>query len=539
MSKRILNVLFFITTFLVFTLISYNTSNASEFTAKVCPDNKVVVHYKKLNDNYDGVGLGTWGNGTGGSAAAINKSGVDDFGAVIEICVANDANLTGGYGFTPYNGGMPANGDDGNWLDDSYKDALNRMDINYDRAALASEDVIHVYYISGNDKVFYMDPTKPHYNKLPKVDGENTYTYGTITVMYFDPEYWKNANAYDGWEIHLWNTGNGGTGAPAPFQWDYVTADGGKLKVAVINVANDANTVQGIGFIVKNSSWEKKYSSDIFINPTDAVGSGDKVVYYVAGQGNVTTSYDEFLALYNLTKLNKFVDFDPIESTGTYASSVTEVKVSLLFPIEVSTANTQIVIKDAEENVVELSGIVAINETDGEAKDFTLTLTNELVKTATYTLTLGDDEVTTNLNLDNSAPMINYTNKVKLDTVLYNESTDTFLIEKGTTFVLENYLRLNVVDDRDGSLLDEVVITGTPDTSVEGNYTLKISATDGWNNLSEKEFKFQVYLIEVEEPVEEPVEDETFLEQYGLIIGIVAGLVVLSSAGVLVLKRKL
>ncbi|MHB1421524.1 MAG: pullulanase-associated domain-containing protein, partial [Bacillota bacterium] len=66
---------------------------------------KVFIHYHRLDGVYDEVGVWTWNNGTNGSADGIAKTGVDAFGAVIEITVGADAEANGS--FIPLKKEMP------------------------------------------------------------------------------------------------------------------------------------------------------------------------------------------------------------------------------------------------------------------------------------------------------------------------------------------------------------------------------------------------------------------------------------------------
>ncbi|ERJ13068.1 pullulanase-associated domain-containing protein [Haloplasma contractile] len=540
---------------MVATIVTFGVSiidiNA-EYTEKACDDAKVVVHYKRLDDVYDEVGVWTWGNGDSGSADGVAKSGTDDFGAVIEICVDRSAadSLDDKGAFIPISQNLAS--DTATWPGD-YKDSAGGANIEYDWSSLidGTVDELHVYFIQGNDGVFVNTDAYSFFNNptdFARLGRENA-SLGTITVLYYDPEVRNDETAYDSWTLHTWDTGAEGTAINdsqhsdgLPFQWDYISPDGAEMKVAVINVADDAQ--DKVGFIVRDPDWNKKYSSDLFIDVTDVKGSGEKVVYYVAGNDHLSYTYDDFMVDYVATLKNVLAPFDAVEGVGTHATSTTTLHIEFQYEAIVDTLADNIVLTDLDSGEeIAMTDLTAVEPVDGKAYVFTANVADELSKDGNYELNYKNGETTVVVDLDNNAPMISYTNKVKLDSTKYDEKNDVYLIEKDSTFNLEDYIRLNIVDDRDGSLIDQLQQTELPDSSIVGNYVLSVSATDSWDNESELLFNFKVFEPAAEEIIEDPVVEEVeegnfFEDNMALVIGGISIVLITGAAGTMLIKKK-
>lgn len=200
-------------------------------------------------------------------------------------------------------------------------------------------------------------------------------------------------------------------------------------------------------------------------------------------------------------KATGFVPFDMHDWSGTYAKTSQVIYVVLDEKTDVNDVYNGLTLTDSNDNTVTLDRIVALNDIGGKATRFKIELDQPLSNDETYTFSLRDNSHVLYVNY---APMISYTNNVKNNPEKYNEKTKTYLLEEKTqnifekwfgkkeTFDITSYIRLNVVDDRDGSLLDQVKIENLPDLYKPGIYDVKVSATDSWGKTGKEFFHFEV-----------------------------------------------
>ncbi len=240
---------------------------------------------------------------------------------------------------------------------------------------------------------------------------------------------------------------------------------------------------------------------------------------------------------YRVNAVN-FVPYDMLDGTGTYAETTQLIQVALEFKTDVDKVQADLTLTDGDGNLVTLDEIIALNDIGGKATRFKVELTTPLDKNGTYTLSL--DESSLVLDLDNSAPLISFTNKVRNDADKYDERNQTYLIEQETRttfeklfkkkeekqFELSNYIRLNVVDNRDGSLIDEVLINNLPNLYKPGDYDVTVTATDSWGNTSETVFHFKV--------LETDSQDNLYIN-IGLALGVV---IIIGASGFILFKLK-
>jgi len=247
-----------------------------------------------------------------------------------------------------------------------------------------------------------------------------------------------------------------------------------------------------------------------------------------------------FLILIMLTFSNNrvkanFIPYDLIKGTGTFAETTKRIQIELEFKTDVNIVKTDLVLKDSNGTNITIDEMIALNNVGGKATRFKLELTNALDKNETYSLIYKDAIIL--LDLDNQAPLISYTNKVKNDSSKYNEKEETYLVEQQTRniferlfkkeekFNLENYIRLNVVDNRDGSLLDVTKINNLPNIYKTGTYEVNVQATDAWDNTSEKIFNFEV--------IKSSDKSDLYIN-----ISVVSGVLLIITFGIIIYKRK-
>lgn len=209
------------------------------------------------------------------------------------------------------------------------------------------------------------------------------------------------------------------------------------------------------------------------------------------------------LALTNI-KVNavEFVTYNNANRTGTYAETFNKVIVEFSDRLAAEDVKTKLKITDNANNQLEVLRILALNDIAGFASRYQVDLKNNLDKTKTYKAKYEDLFV--EIDIDNSAPYISYTNNVRNDMNRYDERENIFLVQGTTQNIFErlfeekvkfnifDYLRINIVDNRDGSLIDEMVIENLPNPYKPGTYVVKIKATDSWNNEAVQEFTFKV-----------------------------------------------
>jgi hypothetical protein len=127
----------------------------------------------------------------------------------------------------------------------------------------------------------------------------------------------------------------------------------------------------------------------------------------------------------------------------------------------------------------------------GTSVNHVATLATDIDVTKDYMLRFVDENgfiVEMDLNIDNEAPEIQATFVIDVD----------LEVDQGATFDLMDYFtQLLFLDNRDGEM--PYVITTDIDTSIVGEQTIVITATDMWDNVGTAEYTFTV--IDVIDPV--------------------------------------
>lgn len=452
--KKVFSVL----TAFVLIFAMFAASNASVQAENTCTTGRtVVLHYHRWDEDYEGLDFWTWGNGTNGSGNP-QISEYDDFGAVAYFCVDDDADAEAGL--------IPRTAD---W---SYKDGIDadeNGDIDNKSIPLRDEagefvgfdenGIKHVYLLQGTDAVYTSTEGMPFMGQ----EG-----FGDLVVIYSDP-----AESYTGWNMWTWGTGTGGSEAPVEFQWDLGIdggANGGQFRVAVFNIAEDADDT--IGFIVRTDSWEKKFADDLYIDVTAVKGSGTQFIFYIAGEGIFHDTFEDFEATVNFFEIASTTALDPNS-------------VEVVFNKDVVTAVEDVVTFDSSTfSVADKNGddvaidSVSFNSTTDVNDTFTLILEDSLMgDMGPYTVTYAPDEV--------------YTSEFVVDAVAPNitiiGSTDVEL-ELGDTYSLPTYTATDTEGEETVQIYDVRVKDGhgTVDTRNAGIYEVVIEAHDKFGNTTEK-----------------------------------------------------
>ena len=443
-----------------------------DYTARTCGEGlkKIYIHHQHPSGDYTGFGVWTWSNGTGGSGDGLGKSGVDAFGAVTEICVGADADTTGW--FIPISGNLPELSGNG-WPGDQYKDGFNAENISYDRTALIEGDAteLHVYFFSGDASAIV----------VPVKEG-----FGVSVVVYYDP-----TGEYDGWNIWTWGHGTGGSADGVDFTSSAdLVSEGvvGTHQVAFIYTAADAvgetnlekfGGADQAGFILRTDSWSKKYPDDLSFDISGVKGSGIQFVYYLAGEGEVRTDRDAYLAAayaFELTSAiapsNKTVLFQTNKDLVTLDSEG-----AIIFDYD------SITVKDKDGNVIAIDEVrfdTAVTAT----KSFSLDLAEVLVAAKSpYTVEITYDNQTASLEIDADfvAPVFTVVGGV------------TRRVEIGSTTALPT---ITVTDNVDGNVRNRVFIEsgeGTVDTRAVGTYTVTLRVVDTFGNEGSQVITYEVY----------------------------------------------
>ncbi|MDY0210383.1 MAG: pullulanase-associated domain-containing protein [Acholeplasma sp.] len=504
-----------ITLMLAFTGL-FVISNAVEVSA--AEGEKVVIHYYKLAGDIDGVGVWTWGNGTGGSENGIPATGVDAEGwATVELNV-DKATMgdTGwfipfGHGFTgePI-GAWPSFGDSAK---DSASDEFDGQNVFYDRIAFkASEDkVLDVYFVQGQALSYLSRDEALIAAGLAVEDAANPgqidENFLVVTYVYYDP-----TGEYEDWNIWAWAT-DGATPADGS-GYDFsrsvdIVFNGitGEHKVAYfITDISKATESTKLGFILRTDAWAKKYPDDIFYAmDADFLASGYATLYYLAGEGELRNNLEEFLTEAYAFKLSTAIASSQTQIQITANKDIKTVSVDEEGASNVVFDKSWIVLKDKDGVVVPVQDVL-YDSTVSATKNFSLVLAeaNKLDPAkAPYEVSFA------------------YEGQSAVSAISYDIVAPTFTlidsanqrVEVGSTWALGIY---SANDDVDGVLTPFVTASGVVDTSKLGTYTVTLSVQDSLGNVGTQTITVTVY---------DPCDDEA-ATAYAWVFMILAPLVI-------------
>jgi hypothetical protein len=458
--KRILSLLLTLT--LVATFFALGQAEVEAEAVSTCTTNQTVfVHYNNWSGTYTDTTIWSWGAGTNGTADGHDLFGEDDFGAIYQICVDDDASDELGL-ILKYGAGW--SGDDftdrdGLDLDaDGNKDNKSILVKENDAFVGFTDGVKHVYVFEGMADVLYDAPFSDDM--------------ATIAVIYYDV-----TQSYDGWGIHTWGTGTDGSapdwGTPVPIVGS-LGVDGGEsadYRILFLEV-NPTDASDTIGFILTNGA-DKKFDGDMSID-VSALEAGDfMTTFYIAGESMLRTTFADMEAAVNLFEIDSATALDPNS-------------VEVVFNKEVITKEDDVItfdpanftLEDKDGNAVVISQ-VSFNSTADVNDTFTLITETALMGSASpymVTYTNADmEEFTAEVVVESDAPVI---------TIL--GPTETTL-ELGDTYSLPNYFATDTVGEETVDIYNVRVKdgAGTVDTRNAGIYEVVITASDKFGNVAE------------------------------------------------------
>jgi hypothetical protein len=465
--KKVLNIgLILAFVFVVFSAFS-TPVKAEDPTSR-----KVVVHYHRWDDTYDGTYIHTWGVGTAGVGGDIALTGTNDFGGYYEIFIDEDADAELGL-ILKYTAawGDGKNDRDG-WVPADGGDKPNRFiqvkDGEGDFVGFDENGVKHVFVYEGTNEVLYQDD----------VHGPLKEGFGTLSVVYFDP-----TQAYEDWNVWNWGTGTGGSVASdadgaIPFVgtigFDGMTAGDPVSKVAHFSIASDADDT--MGFIVRTDAWAKQCADDLFIDISDIKGAGHKTVFYMAGSCEFIDTFDAFEALVNAFEITEV----SLNDTSSFTIGFNK-------PIEVVVDDAEIfdiewfTLTDKDGTEVDLSSGNFVKGTNN-VDEFTLFVEDGSALSGTqspYTLTFSreeGEEVTTEIVVPSTPPTISIVGGTNVT------------VQLGDTYSLPAFSATESVNGENLPLYNVSVKEGHGylNTGEAGVYEIVIIATDRYNNVAER-----------------------------------------------------
>lgn len=451
---------------------------------------KLTIHFHAWDaDDLATTGAWNWSTGTGGTAAPVAISSIDDFGAVFEYCI-NPADAGDLVGFLPLNNWA---GPEAGWAwDDNAKMTAERGDILIDITTLkntaATEMEVYIFEGAGGkandtDKqrgVYEVDPTKRN-----------------IIIGYYDP-----ANAYEETlGIHPWGSYDAPLnaaewGTPVQFFENGATSPSGvPIKFGMATAIDDDSALGGLIYAGTDDSKKHAGAANSFADPFAgfaAVEAGEVAFSLVVNDQIFGNAVDFAAEAFKF----EFMDREVLESglvDGTYAVDPNTVLVK---------TNVKVAVTDDKEAVkgrfslMEGENVVAISSVDydvnaASSNTFVLNLGANLSVSKTYMLKYDDGINTTEseLDIDADKPVITF-----LDTDVDVE------IELGAEWDSEFVPSFVATDNRDGDITSLVYIApgdGYVNTGITGDYVVTFTVKDVWGNIGEASFTVSVVEPEV------------------------------------------
>ncbi|MBN2876741.1 MAG: hypothetical protein JXL85_03710 [Bacilli bacterium] len=427
---------------------------------------RIVFHYQKWDGDYSDVGLWTWGNGADGTANQVNKAGVDDFGAVMEVYIDDDAGTTG---LIPIADSI---GTDDRW---TYRETPDGQHINFDATDIinGTVDEIHIYYFQGGFQTYFVaDPTMANVIVL-FLNGSGEYTETTGL------HHWGWALADPQWAT------------PTPMLNAFMNPAGlqgigAMLQVLPANITNNPGIIVHDGDTKYSGNDNIQFQADGTTSFFDGMVAGEVMVIYSGIEGDTAGSYSYTLNRADFVdELMNFVKGDPIYD---YVEKEKEE-----YPRVAIDLTPFFTLWDGED---EIEG--AIKELNYNVEDDTIT---ELVVVLNvgYELEAGHDYMLkfdngeedaeklqaaeVEVNIDETAPVITFI------------SDQEVTITAGDGWNSELWPVLRAVDDRDGTVTDRIYVKtgeGTVDMNEVGSHEVTLTVFDAWGNESTAVFTINV-----------------------------------------------
>lgn len=453
---------------------------------------KVVIHYYKLAGDYDGVGVWTWGNGSGGSENGIPATGFDADGWATVTLNVDKASMSDTGEFIPFGRGFDGEplGAWPSWGDGA-KDSKNGMNISYNRAAFkaSSNNTLDLYFVQGQEASYLTKEEALIAAGLAVEDtanpGQIDEDYFVLTYIYYDP-----TGSYEDWNI--WNWGEGGASltpnerllftGEVNILYNGITA---KHKVAYVKIQiEEGSTAPKVGFILRTDAWAKKYPENIFFDlTTEFLAPGYGRVFYLAGEGALRTGDVElFLAEAYAFKVSVAEASSPTQIQLEVNKDIKTVLVDEAGVKTVNFQNSWITLKDKDGVVVPVQDVL-YDSTVNATKKFSLVLSeaNKLNPAkAPYTVSFAYEGQTGEKQIayDTVAPTF----------TLIDSANQR--VEIGSTWALGIY---SADDDVDGVVTPFVTASGIVDTTKVGTYTVTLSVSDSLGNVGTQTITVEVY----------------------------------------------
>lgn len=407
---------------------------------------KVVVHYQRWDNNYETAGLWSWGAGTGGTSDGIEKAGVDSFGAVFNIDIAEDH--SDNLGIITIAAEID---NDNRW---NNKDGGDKL---VDISGLAQGDVMHVYAFQGGNTVTFVGAN----------DAAN------IFVLYLatDGVYEENLG------FHTWNNWvgveNPEWGAPVKLFTDGFADPADQIgKVAHLKAVE--GQING-GFLVYAGGDESKKT------PTNASDSIEGLADLTNGSATVIYIYDN--ACYTSPKtfaenaFGEFVESDVEETYYEKEDVIGDLDFTKFFTVKQGEKELKIKQIDYNKSSGSTNEFVIILEDAIDNKlDTKLTFNNGLEGSAKL-----DAEIT--VDVDKEAPVITFAGDTTIKCIA------------GKDWEQSRFPIYRVTDDRDANLTSKVYVAkgkGTVNFGKPGTYPVTLEVVDNWGNVGEATFNIVV-----------------------------------------------
>jgi len=422
---------------------------------------RVVFHYQKWDSDYSSVGLWTWGTGTDGTQAPVEKSGVDAFGAVMVINVDTDADAT--IGIIPLAANITL---DSRW--DS-RETPDGQQITFDVTPITSgtTDQIDVYYFQGGFQTYFVaDPTKAN-----------------VIVLYMN----NNGVYTETTGIHnwAWDENAVGWGEPLPMINAFKSPDGLQgiaqlLTVDAASIADNPGIIVHDGDAKYSGNDNIQFQTDGTTSYFDGMAAGDVMVIYTGVSGAAADSYS--YTQDHDTFVNELMNYEKGDAIWGYVTYQTPEYPRVAINIDgfFQLYKDGVLIVNAIKSVDYNTTVDSINE-------LVLVLNADLVNTSTYELRYNNGAegldlkaASIEVNVDTTAPVIRFISDVTATSyevsIVAGEGWDTAL-----------WPDMIATDDRDGTVTDRIYVKsgeGTVDMNEVGAHTVVLTVFDAWGNES-------------------------------------------------------
>lgn len=511
--KRITKLtLIFLFAFTVFATLDTQAVFADEHEDPT--DRKVIVHYKRWDDNYEDVDIWTWGGGSAGSADAVEPTEMSDFGMMFEFYVDDDAADEMGFiprvdGTWDHKGGLADE-------DGEIPDRFIQIKEDGDFVGFNEDGVKHVFVYEGMDELIYQDDMFG-----PMLEGT-----GTLSVVFYDPDEYLDI---EDWEIWTWGAGDGGFVAnddDGGVPLDTVLGVDGQyvgdamFRVAHIPIGADADDEIGLLFRTLGSWMDQ--TDDVSVDVTDIKGGGVKTVFFAADE-----AYDSFEAL----------EAFAMPAIIEHASALDPGSILVEFNKGITVMEDEVdifddawfTVTDNNDNVIE-TDMITYTQGTSTVEEFMLSFPEGTLNAAAapYTVTFQsdpDDEATKTefvVEISDEAPTIRIV------------GSQTTTLELGDEYALPSFSATEVLDGESRPLYDVRVKEGHGylSTREPGVYEIVIEAEDTFGNRTEETITVTV---------EDPCDPEAHLNTPTIprvVYGAFSGLSILAIGAFVIVRRK-